>query len=336
MSTTTQVKATSQKPSGSAPKKAQHPGGGARAGNWVDRYVPESWQPYIQLARVNPPLAVLLIYFPHVFGAIYGGIVTRAPPEQTLKVLAILLGGSFFFSNAAHAWDDWADVPIDKLIPRTQKRPIVRGAISPNAALVFCAAQGALAAAFLLPLPPATALYAVGTIIGTLYYPFAKRHIACPQVVLGYTLANAIAVGAAAIGADPLETSAVPLMILASALWSVIYDTIYGSIDMQDDVRLGVGNTAVLFGSAIKPWLSLFLVILVAALGAAGQVAGFGTAYHVISMLGAGLPIGAMIRYVKLQDAYSCWWWFTNAFNFVGVSVTIALLTEYVPLVLEG
>jgi hypothetical protein len=110
MSTTTQVKATSQKPSGSAPKKAQHPGGGARADNWVDRYVPESWQPYIQLARVNPPLAVLLIYFPHVFGAIYGGIVTRAPPEQTLKVLAILI------RELAEAFDD-----RDSMYPRGMK-----------------------------------------------------------------------------------------------------------------------------------------------------------------------------------------------------------------------
>lgn len=306
--------------------------GGLRSGRWVD-LMPSNWHPFIQLARLSPPTGMLLIYFPHIFGVIYGAIVTRAPVEEVLRTSGILLGGSFFFSNAAHVWDDYVDVPIDKLIPRTQKRPIVRGAVTPRAALIFCFIQAAMAACFLLPLPPLTAVYAVGTIIGTTYYPYAKRHIPAPQAVLGYTLANAIAVGAASMGVDPLETNAVPWLVLASGLWFIINDTIYGSLDMDEDIRIGVGNTAVLFGKATKFWLSVLLVIQLAALAIAGQISGFGPAYYLISMLGCGVTMALMIARVKLQDSASVWYWFANGFWSVGFSITIALLTEYVPLV---
>jgi 4-hydroxybenzoate polyprenyltransferase len=307
--------------------------GGIHTGKWVD-CLPSSWIPYIQLARLSPPAPVLLIYFPHLFGLIYGAIVTQASVQDTLSMAGLLLGGSLFFSNAAHGWDDFVDEPIDKLIVRTQKRPIVRGAISSRAALIFTIIQAIMTAGFLIPLPPRTALYALGTAIATTYYPFAKRHINAPQAVLGYCLANGIAVGAAAMGADPMANYAVPCLVGASAIWSVIYDTVYASIDMKDDIRLGIGSTAVLFGSQMKFWMYVLLGIFVGLLGAAGQISGFGLAYSLISMLGGGLTMAVMIANVELQNGLSCWWWFTYSFWFVGGSITLGLLTEYIPLIL--
>ncbi|KAI1746061.1 hypothetical protein F4680DRAFT_9222 [Xylaria scruposa] len=134
--------------------------GGNHAGGWVDR-LPASWVPYVQLARLSPPAALFLIYFPHFFGIILAALIQRSPASDVLKAGLIMFGGSFFFSNAAHGWNDLVDAPIDQSISRTSKRPIPRGAITPRAALVFTLTQGVGAALFLLLMPSGTAIYAV-------------------------------------------------------------------------------------------------------------------------------------------------------------------------------
>jgi 4-hydroxybenzoate polyprenyltransferase len=101
----------------------------------------------------------------------------------------LLLGGTFFFSNAAHGWNDIVDAPIDKKVTRTQKRPIPRGAITRQAALVFVVTQSIGATTFLLVLPPKTALYTLPNILATTYHPYAKRHTNLVQVILDFCLA---------------------------------------------------------------------------------------------------------------------------------------------------
>lgn len=305
--------------------------GGVHAGKWVD-LLPASWQPFIQLARLSPPAALILIYFPHLFGIIYGAIATDAPADKTLRTAALLFVSNFFWSSATHAWDDWVDVPIDKLIPRTQKRPIVRGAVSPRAALLFTLSQAFIGSfLFVIDLPPVMNICSLFTIAGSVYYPFAKRHIPCPQAVLGYVFGNGVVVGAAAMGISPLEDHAVLYLALASALWVVIYDTVYGSIDMKDDMKHNIGNTAILLGSQTKFWFTVFLGILVSSLGVAGQLSGFSLPYYLISMVGCGVSMGVMISRVELQNSASCWWWFAHGFWMFALSITAALLTEYTP-----
>lgn len=126
---------------GSAPNKALSQNyGGIHVRRWVD-LLPSSWIPYIQLARIDPPAALCLIYFLHLFGILHAANRNRLSINAVLKLSALLLGGSFFFSNAAHAWNDLIDAPIDRQISRTKNRPIVRGAISPRGAFVFTATQ---------------------------------------------------------------------------------------------------------------------------------------------------------------------------------------------------
>lgn len=302
--------------------------GGIHIGKWVDR-LPTAWVPFIQLARLSPPTPVFLAYFPHVYGIIYGAIVRQSPVTDLIWMLAWFLGASLFVSNAAHGWDDLADAPIDKLIPRTQKRPIVRGAITPLAAFIFTAVNALIAAAFLIVLPRATSLYVCPTIIATTYYPYAKRHINCPQMVLGFCLAWGIAVGASAMGADPLADNAVPFLVVGCAMWSVIFDTIYASIDVQYDIRLGLGSTAVLFGSQVKPCLMGLLAILLGSLAATGVISGFGILYHIIALGGCAISLGSMIINVKLSDSFSCWWWFTYGFWGAGFAIAVSLLSQY-------
>jgi 4-hydroxybenzoate polyprenyltransferase len=303
--------------------------GGGHTGTWVNG-LNQSWIPYVKLARLSPPIAVLLIYIPHLFGVFHAAIVYQQPPLYILEVSLKLLGGSLFFSNAAHAWNDLIDAPIDRQVSRTENRPIARGDITPMAGLLFTMVQGLLAASFLLCLSPRTAKATIPTIVGTLYYPWAKRHTHFPQLVLGFCLAWGIVVGSAAAGVkQPWEDLGILNLVIVSSSWTVIFDTIYAHQDLDDDIRLGIGSTAVFFGHHAKAFLWTVLVFMGAAIVAYGKYAALGAGFHIIALTGCQLSLGIMIARVNLRDKASCWWWFAKNFWFTAASILGGQLFEY-------
>ncbi|KAI0179264.1 UbiA prenyltransferase [Hypoxylon sp. FL1284] len=308
--------------------------GGIHKGGWVDR-VPASWVPYIQLARLSPPVALLLIFFPHVFGALHAA--AHASGSPVAPSCALLLAGSFFFSNAAHAWNDIVDAPLDARVARTRSRPVVRGAVSRRAALVFAASQACVAALFLvLPSPPAAVKAAVPTVLGTAYYPWAKRHTHFPQLVLGFCLSWGVIVGSASVGGGaevdyrPWEDRAALLLTLSSGLWTFVYDTVYAHQDILDDERAGVKSVGLLFKSHTKSLLSVVLLLMGASLVSYGKLTHASFAYYIITAGGSISSLGVMIFRVDLKDQKSCWWWFSRGFWFPAVFITAGLLLEYV------
>ncbi|KAK4210245.1 UbiA prenyltransferase family-domain-containing protein [Rhypophila decipiens] len=340
--------------------------GGIHTGSWVS-HLPAHWVPYIQLSRLSPPVAISLIYFPHLFGALHAAILLNSTPLALLKTSLSLLLGTIFFSNAAHAWNDLIDSPIDALTSRTKTRPIPRGAITPRAAFLFACSQAVGAAAVLVLLTPrweSTVYYAVPNIMATMYYPFAKRHSHFVQVVLGVCLGWGVLMGASAMGVNPVSINAFPApyypaaattttgfkfttwgvggvdvevtvvpsvlwLFLASATWSVLYDTIYAHQDLQDDVKNGVKSLAVLFRGATKYLLWGLLCIMGTALVSSGVAGGFSRWSGVIAAGGSSLALGGMIWGVDLTDSGSCWWWFKSGYWLTGLSITSALMGEY-------
>ncbi|KAI0406580.1 prenyltransferase [Xylaria palmicola] len=304
--------------------------GGFHSGSWVE-VLPRFAVPFIQLARLSPPTALFLIYLPHVFGVLHTGIAHRLSWAQVISTALQLFGGSFFFSNAAHAWNDIVDAPIDRHVARSKDRPIVRGAITPSAALAFAFSQSFGAITFLLWLPRTTALATLPTIVGTTYYPWAKRHTYFPQVVLGFCLAWGIIVGCAAAGEEePWKDGAALCLVMASVLWTVTYDTIYASLDIQDDIKIGIKSMAVLFGTYTKIMLWVVTGLQSAHLVAYGWLTMRGIGYYTVTVAGCLVSLAVMVSYVKLGDKASCWWWFSCGFWFVGMSVISGLLIEYV------
>ncbi|KUI58278.1 4-hydroxybenzoate polyprenyltransferase, mitochondrial [Cytospora mali] len=258
--------------------------GGIHSGRWIT-LLPSSWHPYIQLARLSPPSALFLIYFPHLFGILHAANSYKLPKFEVARACVLLFGGSFFCSNAAHAWNDLIDAPIDKQVARTMNRPIVRGAISPQAAFIFTVTQAIGAAAFLLLFPMTTVVATLPTITGTTYYPWAKRHTYFPQVVLGFCLAWGIVVAAAATGVNqPWADASTLCLVAASILWAVIYDTIYAYQDITDDIATGVKSTAVLFRNNTKHLLWFILFLMGALLVLYGSLAELGIAYNFITL----------------------------------------------------
>ncbi|TVY31830.1 4-hydroxybenzoate polyprenyltransferase, mitochondrial [Lachnellula occidentalis] len=297
--------------------------GGSHTGGWVAR-LPAAWIPFVQLARLSPPAGLFLIYLPHFFGILHAAIIQRSSLSKVLQACLLCLGGSFFLSNAAHAWNDIVDSPIDKAVARTSKRPIPRGAISPRAAFIFTLTQAAGAAVFLLPLPRESAFYALAYIGVTMYYPWAKRHTNLAQFVLGFCLAWGVFMGSSAIGFKPFNISkgqepfwvegSSACLFLACILWTVIYDTIYAHQDIRDDTKLGLKSLAVLFRERTKSLLWLLLCCMLTLLVASGKLAGMGPQYFVIAVGGCLSSLGMMIHKVELRESSSCWWWFRYGF----------------------
>ncbi|KAI1774271.1 UbiA-domain-containing protein [Hypoxylon cercidicola] len=314
--------------------------GGIHSGTWVS-YLPPSWAPYIQLARLSPPAGVFLIYFPHLFGVIHAAIQQRSPATEVQKMCVVMLAGSFLFSNAIHIWNDLVDAPIDKLVARTSRRPIPRGAVSPLAAFILTVTQAAEATLVLLYfLPAQSVLYAAPNIIPTTYYLWAKRHTHFAQVVLGVWLAWGVLMGSIAMGVAPyvvdfangeyaINKSAICLYLL-SVRWTVIYDTVYAHQDIKDDTKIGMKSLAVLFRGRTKLALSFVIGAMALLLNASGQYAEMGFPFYIFAVLGSFLSLGAMIAMIDLEDPASCWWWFRCGFWLTGSSISAGLSLEYV------
>lgn len=340
--------------------------GGRHSGKWVS-HLPESWIPYVQLARLSPPAGLALIYFPHLFGALLAAVIRDSPPTHVIRTCAILLPWSLFFSNAAHAWNDIIDAPLDAAVARTRQRPIPRGAVSARSAFIFALSQallgiGVLYSGFFGHEGQGVALYVLPNAFATMYYPYAKRHTHFAQFVLGFCLAWGVVVGFASMGLEPFAIEpyfSLPLsrvsqdidnwspsfvpglhisppatyLTLACVLWTAIYDTIYAHQDVVDDKRVGLRSLAVLLGDqGTKPAQSILLcgmlIMLVACAISSGAMGSW--PYLIIAPGGCALSLGCMIFYVNLKDSGSCWWWFGHGFWSAGLSIATALAAEYV------
>lgn len=315
---------------------------GNQKSSWV-AFLPRSWLPYVQLARLSPPVGLFLIFFPHIFGILYAAILQQSPPLQLLQTSATVFCGSFFVSNAIHTWNDLVDAPLDARVERTRNRPIPRGAVSPVAALVFTITQ-AIGAMILLEYLSfkfiRSALFALPSMIAWTYYPWAKVHTNFPQFVLGICLAWGILMGSLAIGIEPfaIETTrngvrvrldySILCLFWASVLWTMIYDTIYAHLDLEDDIKVGIKSMAVLFRDRTRPVLWQLLTCEAVMLYACGTLNGMGVLYY-IGVGGAIVSLGMMIARVDLKNSESCWWWFSSGFWFAGGFISTGLFMEY-------
>ncbi|KAI3332043.1 UbiA-domain-containing protein [Xylariaceae sp. AK1471] len=322
--------------------------GGVDAQGWVS-LLPAWCVPWVQLCRLYPPAALFLVYFPNLFGVLHAATAqsSATPIAEVVYACGVLFVASFFGSNAAHAWNDLVDAPLDAQVARTRDRPIPRGAVSPRAAALFAVSQVVCLLGTLrlfLPFPQAqtATAAAVPVVLGTAYYPFAKRHSNLPQMVLGFCLTWAIMVGSSAVGdaarRPPWTDPSTLALLFAAVLWVVLFDTIYAHQDVTDDVRVGIGSTAVLLlrlrdsrAGAVASRLPLWALLggMIAGLAASGHLAGMGFAYYVLAVGGSALSVGAMVANVDLGDPANCWLWFSQGFWATGLAIAAGLVVEY-------
>jgi 4-hydroxybenzoate polyprenyltransferase len=242
--------------------------------SFVDR-APESWRPYLRLARYDRPIGFWLLAIPCFWGLALAAIGTGVSwPMLGYGVLFAI--GAIAMRGAGCTWNDIADRDLDAKVARTADRPLAAGTVSVKQALIFLGAQCAVGALVLVFLPPLAIGIALGALLLVAAYPFMKRITWWPQVWLGLTFNWGILVGYAALGGT--DWIATGLLYASAALWTLGYDTIYACQDMEDDALVGVKSSARALGNAIGPAVgaiyaaSLFLAALAAIKAGAGLV----------------------------------------------------------------
>lgn len=196
---------------------------------------------YARLLRLHRPIGTILLLWPALW-ALWAAAGGMPPPW----ILAVFCLGALLMRSAGCAFNDYVDRDIDAKVERTRTRPLPAGELRPMEALLAAAALVALAFALALSLGPSFVLMAVVGLALATIYPFCKRHLPMPQVVLGLAFSWSVPMAFMAV------TNTVPasawLLFLACVSWVVAYDTIYAMADMKDDLQAGVNSSAIVFG----------------------------------------------------------------------------------------
>ena len=189
--------------------------------------------------------------------------------------------------------NDYADRDIDRHVERTQNRPLTQGRISEKGALIGFGLLCLIAFGLVLMTNWLTIALSLGALALASLYPFMKRHTYLPQVFLGAAFSWAIPM---AFAAETEEvTIACWLLYIGNLCWTVAYDTIYAMIDREDDLKIGVKSTAVLFAD-----LDLTMIGVLFA----------STAFSLLmaaSQLESGWPVYAAILAGILFHAWQLW-----------------------------
>ncbi|MCJ1238155.1 hypothetical protein MMC14_006144 [Varicellaria rhodocarpa] len=310
-------------------------------------FLPVPLVPYAELMRIAKPAGYFAFYFPHLFGTLYGlAMVSPSMSRNHLLVVHVcFLAGSIFLRGAACTWNDFLDRDFDKRVARCQHRPLARGAITPDAALLFIAKQAIVGGLFFALLPSACYVPAAMLAASQVVYPFCKRFTNYPQLVLGFSLALGHLVGAAGVGLDWVgflittqsERSSkddqaligMGCLYLASVINTLIYDTIYGHQDLADDLKAGVKSIAVAWQHTTRRNCSLLASVEVFLLAVAGSVSGFEFWYFISAVLGTAGVFASMFVKVQLDKPESCGAWFQYLIGLTGCTLSVGLILEY-------
>jgi len=223
---------------------------------------------YEKLVRLDRPIGILLLLWPTLWGLWFaaGGL----PPP---KVLAIFVLGTVLMRSAGCVVNDLADRNFDPHVARTKDRPLATGRVTPAEAVRLFVVLCLMAFGLVTQLNTATVvLSAVGLAIAVTY-PFAKRWHFLPQAHLGLAFAWGIPMAFTALG-KPVPWDLCGLLILATVLWAIAYDTFYAMVDRADDLRIGVKSSAILFGRHDRLVTALLQAGTLAALWLAGRPLG--------------------------------------------------------------
>ena len=253
----------------------------APPGNWVDRYAPAHWRPWLRLSRADRPIGTWLLLIPCWWG-IGLAMMNRGPEWRDLWIALACAIGALVMRGAGCTWNDITDRHIDELVARTRSRPIPSGQVTVRGAWCWLGAQLLVGLVILLTLGKAAITLGVASLVLVAIYPFAKRFTWWPQLFLGLAFNWGVLLAyAAATG----RVDAAPFAAwLGGIAWTIFYDTIYAHQDAEDDALIGVKSTALLFGEESPRRLQPFAAAAVLLLGAAVLLAGGGA--RLIALVG--------------------------------------------------
>ncbi|UTW10846.1 4-hydroxybenzoate octaprenyltransferase [Marinobacterium rhizophilum] len=275
---------------------------------------------YVQLSRVNKPIGIYLLLWP-TFWALW----IAADGVPPLDILLIFSAGVFLTRAAGCVINDFADRKVDGHVKRTAARPLPSGRVSNREALYLFAVLMLLAFMLVLYTNTTTVLMSFGGLLLACCYPFMKRYTHLPQLVLGAAFSWAIPMAFTALEADLVPNAW--LLFLANVLWTVAYDTYYAMVDRDDDLKIGVKSTAILFGDADRLIIGLLQALSLLCLCLVGRNLGLGGWYFAGLAAAAGFFVyQAWLARERMRDA--CFRAFLNN-HYAGLVIFLGLAADY-------
>lgn len=275
---------------------------------------------YHRLMRTDKPIGALLLLWPTLWA-----LWVATPGVPPLWILGVFVAGVWLMRAAGCVVNDYADRKFDGHVKRTANRPLPSGQVTEKEARVLFIVLVLLSFLLVLTLNTMTILLSVAALALAWVYPFMKRYTHLPQVVLGAAFGWSIPMAFAAVSESvPLSCW---LMFLANILWAVAYDTQYAMVDRDDDLKIGIKSTAILFGRHDKLIIGILQVAVLALMVAIGRLNGLNWEFY-WSVLVAGLLFAYQQKLIAKRERDACFKAFMNN-NYVGLVLFLGLAMSY-------
>ena len=285
----------------------------------LNRLNPRAWD-FIQLTRMDKPIGIYLLLWPTLWA-----LWVAAKGVPSLSNLLIFVFGVILTRAGGCVINDFADRKVDGHVKRTEQRPLVSGKISSKEALVFFALLMGISFLLVLCTNAPTIWLSFGGLALAASYPFMKRYTYYPQVVLGAAFSWGMPMAFTA------ETGSLPaaawLLYIANLLWTVGYDTYYAMTDREDDLKIGVKSTAILFGDADRMIILTLQGLALGCLLLAGTHFELGGWFHLGLLVAAGCFVWEFC-YTRDRDPQRCFKAFLHN-HWAGLAIFVGIVLNY-------
>ena len=282
--------------------------------------IQQKWLAVKLITRMDKPIGTYLLLWPT-----YWALWIASDGWPNLHLLIVFSLGVFVMRSAGCVINDIADMKVDGQVERTKNRPLINGLISKEEAINLFGVLIGIALGLVLTLSWPTIYLSIIALLLAASYPFMKRYTQLPQVVLGAAFSWGM------IMAFSETQGRVPtiawLLFTTNVLWTVAYDTMYAMVDREDDLKIGVKSTAILFGEHDKRIIGLMQLLVLGLLFTIGDILAFGWPYQLSLVVSAGLFSYQQIL-ISNREREKCFQAFLHN-HWVGMVVFIGIFVEY-------
>jgi 4-hydroxybenzoate polyprenyltransferase len=275
---------------------------------------------YAELMRLHKPIGIFLLLWPTLWAL---WLASYGHPNEHVFVVFVL--GVVLTRSAGCVINDFVDRDFDARVQRTKDRPLANKRLEPAEAIIVFVALSLAALALVMTLDSLTLWLALAGAAMIVSYPFFKRFFVLPQAYLGAAFSWSIPMAYAA------QTGAVPrfawLLFIANILWTTAYDTMYAMVDREDDLKIGIKSSAILFGDAECAMTGLMQAMTLFALLLIGLDMQLGYWYY-LGLVGAALFAVYQQVLIADREPQACLRAFLNN-NYFGLSVFAGIALHF-------
>ncbi len=273
----------------------------------------------LQLIRFDKPIGTLLLLWPTLWA-----LWIAAAGLPSLHLLVVFILGTFLMRSAGCIANDLADRNLDGAVARTRERPLVTGAVSISEAITLAVVLCLLAFVLVLTTNNLTILLSLAAVALAATYPLMKRVTQLPQLVLGLAFSWGIPMAFAA------QSNSLPtgcwLLFIGNVLWTVVYDTQYAMVDREDDIKIGIKSTAILFAEADRAIIGILQLMCLVAYYLGGQKFELGIYFH-LGLAAAALLFVYHQFLIREREPAACFRAFKHN-NWVGFALFLGVVLE--------